>query len=277
MNTQIISIPNKKSASPASGLACITGASSGIGAEFARQLAAEGYSVILVARRQDRLIDLGQELVSDYHVECECITADLSDLNECENLVSHLKSKREMPLDILINNAGFGAVGRFDQNDISNDLNMIDVNIKALHYIAHQMMPHFIERNHGHIINVGSVAGLMPGGPYMATYYATKSYVVSLTNALAEELKRLGSHAQVHALCPGPVNTEFNDVANVKFSLKGISARECVSYCIDEADRGKIIIIPNMMVKVAAVASKLVPKEIVLGIVARSQKSKIER
>ncbi len=277
MNTQIISIPNKKSASPASGLACITGASSGIGAEFARQLAAEGYSVILVARRQDRLIDLGQELASDYHVECECITADLSDLNECENLVSHLKSKREMPLDILINNAGFGAVGRFDQNDISNDLNMIDVNIKALHYIAHQMMPHFIERNHGHIINVGSVAGLMPGGPYMATYYATKSYVVSLTNALAEELKRLGSHAQVHALCPGPVNTEFNDVANVKFSLKGISARECVSYCIDEADRGKIIIIPNMMVKVAAVVSKLVPKEIVLGIVARSQKSKIER
>lgn len=277
MNTQIISIPNKKSASPASGLACITGASSGIGAEFARQLAAEGYSVILVARRQDRLIDLGQELASDYHVECECITADLSDLNECENLVSHLKSKREMPLDLLINNAGFGAVGRFDQNDISNDLNMIDVNIKALHYIAHQMMPHFIERNHGHIINVGSVAGLMPGGPYMATYYATKSYVVSLTNALAEELKRLGSHAQVHALCPGPVNTEFNDVANVKFSLKGISARECVSYCIDEADRGKIIIIPNMMVKVAAVASKLVPKEIVLGIVARSQKSKIER
>ena len=277
MNTQIISIPNKKSASPASGLACITGASSGIGAEFARQLAAEGYSVILVARRQDRLIDLGQELASDYHIECECITADLSDLNECENLVSHLKSKREMPLDILINNAGFGAVGRFDQNDISNDLNMIDVNIKALHYIAHQMMPHFIERNHGHIINVGSVAGLMPGGPYMATYYATKSYVVSLTNALAEELKRLGSHAQVHALCPGPVNTEFNDVANVKFSLKGISARECVSYCIDEADRGKIIIIPNMMVKVAAVASKLVPKEIVLGIVARSQKSKIER
>lgn len=277
MNTQIISIPNKKSASPASGLACITGASSGIGAEFARQLAAEGYSVILVARRQDRLIDLGQELASDYHVECECITADLSDLNECENLVSHLKSKREMPLDILINNAGFGAVGRFDQNDISNDLNMIDVNIKALHYIAHRMMPHFIERNHGHIINVGSVAGLMPGGPYMATYYATKSYVVSLTNALAEELKRLGSHAQVHALCPGPVNTEFNDVANVKFSLKGISARECVSYCIDEADRGKIIIIPNMMVKVAAVASKLVPKEIVLGIVARSQKSKIER
>lgn len=277
MNTQIISIPNKKSASPASGLACITGASSGIGAEFARQLAAEGYSVILVARRQDRLIDLGQELASDYHVECECIMADLSDLNECENLVSHLKSKREMPLDILINNAGFGAVGRFDQNDISNDLNMIDVNIKALHYIAHQMMPHFIERNHGHIINVGSVAGLMPGGPYMATYYATKSYVVSLTNALAEELKRLGSHAQVHALCPGPVNTEFNDVANVKFSLKGISARECVSYCIDEADRGKIIIIPNMMVKVAAVASKLVPKEIVLGIVARSQKSKIER
>ena len=87
-----------------------------------------------------------------------------------------------MPLDILINNAGFGAVGRFDKSDISNDLNMIDVNVKALHYIAHQMMPHFIERDYGHIINVGSVAGLMPGGPYMATYYATKSYVVSLTN-----------------------------------------------------------------------------------------------
>ena len=96
-----------------------------------------------------------------------------------------------MPLDILINNAGFGAVGRFDKSDISNDLNMIDVNVKALHYIAHQMMPHFIERDYGHIINVGSVAGLMPGGPYMATYYATKSYVVSLTNALAEELKLL--------------------------------------------------------------------------------------
>lgn len=277
MNTQIINIPNKKSVSPASGLACITGASSGIGAEFARQLAAEGYSVILVARREDRLVDLGQELASDYNVECECITADLSDLNECTELVAYLKSEREMPLDILINNAGFGAVGRFDQSDISKDLNMIDVNVRALHYIAHQMLPHFIEHDHGHIINVGSVAGLMPGGPYMATYYATKSYVVSLTNALAEELKRLGSHVQVHALCPGPVNTEFNDVANVKFSLKGISAKECVSYCIDEADKGKIIIIPNKMVKMAAVAAKFVPRKIVLSIVARSQKSKIER
>lgn len=277
MNVQTISIPNKKCDKPSSGLACVTGASSGIGAEFARQLAAEGYSVILVARREDRLVDIGQELASDYHVECECITADLSDLNECEKLVLYLKSKREMPLDILINNAGFGAVGRFDKSDISADLNMIDVNVKALHYIAHQMMPHFIERDYGHIINVGSVAGLMPGGPYMATYYATKSYVVSLTNALAEELKRLGSHAQVHALCPGPVNTEFNDVANVKFSLKGISARECVSYCIDEADKGKIIIVPNMMVKAAVIASKFAPREIVLGIVARGQKSKIER
>nr|WP_298876595.1 SDR family oxidoreductase [uncultured Mogibacterium sp.] len=277
MNTQTINIPNKKSVSPASGLACITGASSGIGAEFARQLAAEGYSVILVARREDRLVDLGQELASDYHVECECITADLSDLNECAELIAYLKSEREMPLDILINNAGFGAVGRFDQSDVSKDLNMIDVNVRALHYIAHQMLPHFIERDHGHIINVGSVAGLMPGGPYMATYYATKSYVVSLTNAIAEELKRLGSHVQVHALCPGPVNTEFNDVANVKFSLKGISAKECVSYCIDEADKGKIIIVPNKMVKLAAVAVKFVPREIVLGIVARSQKSKIER
>lgn len=274
MKVQTISIPNKQYTKSSSGLACITGASSGIGAEFARQLAVEGYSIILVARREERLVDLGQELASDYHVDCECITADLTDLNECAELVQHLKSKQHMPLDVLINNAGFGAVGRFDKSDISTDLNMIDVNVRALHYIAHQLMPHFIERDYGHIINVGSVAGLMPGGPYMATYYATKSYVVSLTNALAEELKRLGSHVQIHALCPGPVNTEFNDVANVKFSLKGITARECVSYCIDEADKGRIIIIPNMMVRVAAIASKLVPRDIVLGIVARSQKSK---
>ena len=274
MKVQTISIPNKQYTKSSSGLACITGASSGIGAEFARQLAVEGYSVILVARREERLVDLGQELASDYHVDCECITADLTDLNECAELVRHLKSKQHMPLDVLINNAGFGAVGRFDKSDISTDLNMIDVNVRALHYIAHQLMPHFIERDYGHIINVGSVAGLMPGGPYMATYYATKSYVVSLTNALAEELKRLGRHVQIHALCPGPVNTEFNDVANVKFSLKGITARECVSYCIDEADKGKIIIIPNMMVRVAAIASKLLPRDIVLGIVARSQKSK---
>ena len=277
MNTQIIDIPNKKSASCVGGLACITGASSGIGAEFARQLAVEGYSLILVARREDRLVDLAREIASDYHVTCECITADLSELQECDALVQHLQTQTDTSIDVLINNAGFGAVGRFDKSDISNDLKMIDVNVKALHYIAHQMMPYFIARDHGHIINVGSVAGLMPGGPFMATYYATKSYVVSLTNSMAEELKHLGSHVQAHALCPGPVDTEFNDVAHVKFSLRGISAGECVSYCIDEADNGTIIIIPNLMVRVGVRLSGLIPKRAVLKVLARSQKSKFDK
>ena len=154
----------------------IRASGSGIGAEFARQLAVEGYSLILVARREDRLVDLAREIASDYHVTCECITADLSELQECDALVQHLQTQTDTPIDVLINNAGFGAVGRFDKSDISNDLKMIDVNVKALHYIAHQMMPYFIARDHGHIINVGSVAGLMPGGPFMATYYATKSH-----------------------------------------------------------------------------------------------------
>lgn len=276
MKTQILLKENNKSASNASGLACITGASSGIGAEFAAQLARKGYSLLLVARREDRLIELATALSKKHNITCEIITADLSDLVECLKLTEHIKQEYSENLEVLINCAGFGAVGKFEENDSEVDMKMIDVNVKALHLIAKELLPTFIANDYGRIINVASVAGLMPGGPYMATYYATKSYVVSLTRAMAAELKYSGSNVKVHALCPGPVNTEFNDVANVKFALKGISARDCVLYCLEEIQNEKIIIVPKTSVRWASRAVKFIPVAIALAVIAKSQMSKIE-
>lgn len=277
MKTQILLNKNNKSAGNAGGLACITGASSGIGAEFASNLARKGYSLILVARREERLLNLAESLVDKYNVFCEIVAMDLSNLDECYKLTEHINHEYSEKLEVIINCAGFGAVGKFQEGDLDVDMQMIDVNVKALHLITKELLPILISNDYGRIINVASVAGLMPAGPYMATYYATKSYVVSLTRAIAAELKYSHSNVKVHALCPGPVNTEFNDIANVKFALKGISAKDCVLYCLEEVNNEKTIIVPKYGVRWAARMVKFVPPILTLAIIARSQMSKIRK
>ena len=172
-------------------------------------------------------------------------------------------------------NAGFGDLGSFDKTSLNKELSMINVNIKATHILTKYMVKTFKKRNLGYIMNVASSAGLLPGGPYMSTYYATKSYVTSLTSAINEELREAKSRVHICMLCPGPVNTNFNNVANVTFALPGISATYCASYALRQMFRGKVTIVPTLMMKLGTTVAKCVPRQMVTAITARQQKKKI--
>ena len=252
------------------GYAVITGASSGIGTEFAKRLAKEGYPLVLVARRRERL----EELAKSLPTECKIITADLSDMKECERLMKELSDTK---IDVFINNAGFGFCGETLNIDNDTELNMIDLNVKSLHLLMKLALKDMDARGGGYILNVASSAGLLPAGPYMSTYYATKAYVTSLTRGVAEEMRQKNSNVYVGCLCPGPVDTEFNKVANVEFSLKGISAEYCANYAITQMFKKKITIVPTFMMKAAVVLSRFLPVSLYVKIGAKQQKKKIYR
>ncbi len=249
--------------------AVITGASSGIGKEFAKILANKDYSLILIARRENHLIELKKTL----NTECEIITCDLSHEDECYLLCEKIKDKK---IDIFINNAGFGDCGSFLHTDIHKEINMINVNIKALHILTKFIIQHMQQNNNGYLLNVSSSAGLMPCGPYMATYYATKSYVTSFTCAIAKELKDKKSQVYIGCLCPGPVNTEFNHIANVQFALKGISASYCAKYALKKMFQRKTIIVPTFKMKIATTLNRFLPRSLCIYIVSHQQKRKLQ-
>lgn len=247
--------------------AFITGASSGIGMEFAKRFAGMGYSLILTARRKERL----EHLAAGLSVPCRIITADLDDETQCCRLCEELKAER---IDVFINNAGFGVCGSFADTDLSREVSMIHVNIQAMHILSKAMLLKMKLQGRGSILNVASSAGLFSAGPYMAAYYASKAYVVSLTKAIAEELREEHSSIYVCALCPGPVNTEFNKNADVIFALKGITPE----YCVSEALRGmrlhRTIIVPSPLMRFATAAQHLVPDVILLKLVSKQQRRK---
>lgn len=247
--------------------AVITGASSGIGAEFAKDLSARGYGLILVARREDRL----QALAKGLGTPGEVFTADLSSQSECERLGEFLE---KFDVGVFINNAGFGDCGAFAETDLNKELRMINVNVIALHLLS-KLAVRILAKNGGHLLNVGSSAGLMPSGPYMATYYATKAYVVSLTQAIAMELQESRSNVSASVLCPGPVKTEFNDVANVQFALPGISPKFCASYALKQMFKKKTIIVPSLFMKLATIAGKLLPRYVASKVAGTQQKKKL--
>ncbi len=252
--------------------AVITGASAGIGECFARRLAKEGYPLVLVARREERLRALADEMKERYNVECIVKPCDVSKTEECLRLMKELE---EVPIGIFINNAGFGDCGIFTEGNLDKQLDMIDVNIKALHTLMKLALQRFEEDKAGYLLNVASSAGIIPAGPYMATYYATKSYVVSLTQAVATELKQSGSDVYVGCLCPGPVDTEFNSVANVEFALKGISPEYCANYGINKMFAKKTVIIPTWYLKLALTFGKFLPRKLYVSIAAMQQKKKL--
>lgn len=248
--------------------AVITGASSGLGAEFARQLAAQGWELLLVARRADRM----QALADTLPTRCEIFPADLSQTAECERLVQALEARR---VDLFINNAGFGACGDFLALDLDRELDMVAVNVRALHILTKRMAQKMQRQGGGALLNVGSSAGLLPAGPYMATYYATKSYVVSLSRAVAAELRAAHSPVYVGCLCPGPVNTEFNAVAQVQFALPGISAESCVRCALAGIRRRKTVIVPGRGMAAAMALSRLAPVGALIRLTAHQQKRKL--
>lgn len=246
--------------------ALITGASSGIGRDMARFLSDMGYDLILVARRKDRL----DELKSMLSTEVEVIPCDVSEKESCFSLYEKVKNE---DIDILINNAGFGIFGGFLDIDIEKELNMIDVNIKAVDILTKLFLRDFKEKNKGYILNVASSAAFLPG-PLLSSYYASKAYVLRLTEAIHEELRREKSDVYIGALCPGPVDTEFNKVANVRFALKGLSSEYVAKYAIKKMFKRKMIIVPGFIMKCARFATKIAPENVVLKIAYNQQKKK---
>ncbi len=248
----------------------VTGASSGLGREFVRQLAeTKRYRIVAVARREDKLKEL-QETFGELVIPLKAdVTSD-----EFRAGLDDLFTK--YGFSVVINNAGFGLAGRFEETDADREQQMIDTNVKALQTVTKTAVRHMKDRG-GHILNVASSAGFFPGGAYMATYYASKAYVLSFTNAVNEELRQEKSPLYIGSLCPGPVNTEFNDVANVRFALKGITAEYCVSYALKKMMKKKREIIPTFRMKALIFLTRLAPRSMILRFTAGAQRSKIER
>ena len=246
----------------------ITSASAGLGAAFAKQLAKEGHPLIFIARRTCRM----QRLAKKLSVPCEIISADLTKQEECQRVFEILKNK---PIEIFINNAGFGDCGPFIEGSLEKEQQMIRLNIQALHFFTKKMLQKMQKSDRGYILNIASSAGLIPAGPYMASYYATKAYVTSLTRAVAAELRECHSHVYAGCLCPGPVDTEFNNTANVEFALKGISAGYCARYALEQMKKRRVVIIPTAGMKFAVRAGRLLPEQLYIRLVSHQQKKKI--
>lgn len=236
--------------------AIITGASSGIGREMALILSGMGYDLILAARRGDKLEELRKELGTPV----EIMTIDLSKEENCYSLYERCRDK---DVEILINNAGFGAFGDFLGTELSRDMEMVDLNVKAVHILTKLFLLEFKAKNCGKILNVASAAGFMPEGPLLSTYYATKAYVLSLSRGIAKELKKSGSEVTVSALCPGPVKTEFDAVAGVDFRGVGMSARKCAKIGISGMMKGKTAIIPGFFMKAGKFFTKILPDSVI--------------
>ena len=253
--------------------AVVTGASSGIGLEFAKQLARQGYPLLLVARRRKRLFYVEWKM-REAGVKCEALVADLAGEDGRKKLERWMGQHE---VEVFINNAGFGLAGSFSGTDLSREQEMIDLNVYTLHTLMKTALQAMKQTGGGYILNVASSAGLFPGGPYMATYYATKAYVASLTQGVAEELRLEGSSMYVGCLCPGPVNTEFNEVADVAFALKGISAKQCVDECLAGMRKKKTVIIPTGQMRMAILGQRFAPQRLLIRMVGHQQKKKLEK
>lgn len=247
--------------------ALITGASSGIGRDMARYLAHNGWDLVVVARRSDRLETLKNELTN---VDVVCIGADLSKVDECKRVYEMTK---DLHIDMLINNAGFGLAGEFVDTDLDTELRMIDTNITALHVLTKLYLGDFYKRDSGVILNVASSAAFM-AGPLLNTYYATKNYVYRLSQAIYQELKEKKSKVKISILCPGPIKTEFLDVANVGFVIRGLDSEYVAKYAVDKALKGKLIIIPGALMKIGKFLLRFTPEKLMLKISYRIQHKK---
>ena len=246
----------------------ITGASSGIGRDIAREFAKRGYDLVLVSRNKEKLQELKLNFEKEYKISVEFFTLDLSIERNCLDLHDKVKN-----VDILINNAGLGDFGKFEQTDLSKDLTIIETNIKALHILTKLYLKDMKEKNEGQILNVASIAGFMPG-PLMATYYASKNYVVRLSEAIREELKKDKSNVKISVLCPGPVKTNFNNVANVRFEIRSLSSEYVARYTVEKLLKKKFYIVPGFTIKMAKFLSKIVPTSIVAKCCYYMQKKK---
>lgn len=249
----------------------ITGASSGIGYEFAARFAKEGYNIIAVARNKQKLDELKRQLEKTYGIAVWIYAKDLSNQNEVHDLYETLKNE-QLDVHILVNNAGFGLYGEFVETELQEELNMIDLNIKTLTHLTKLVVVDMVKRNEGKILNVASTAAFQPG-PLMAVYYATKAYVLSFSEALSNELRH--TNVTVSALCPGPTATGFVDRANLQQSKLFKSGVMDVKQVVEAGYKGvmnnKTVIIPGVANKLLAFSVRFMPRKFVTNIVRKVQ------
>lgn len=249
----------------------ITGASSGIGLDLAKVFAAHKFDVILTARSQGKLDELARQLERLHEIRAHVIVADLAQTDGPHQIFSEL-TRRGLPVDNLVNNAGFGAYGEFSHLPVEAELGMIQVNITALTHLTKLALPQMLERRRGRIMNVASTAGFQPG-PLMAVYYATKAYVLSFTEAIANELK--GSGVTVTCLCPGATATNFAVRADMEksrlFKLGAMSSSAVARAGFRGMMKGKTLIVPGVKNKVMAQSLRLSPRKLVTAVARRLQ------
>jgi uncharacterized protein len=254
-----------------SNTALVTGASSGIGASIAAELASRGFSLVLVARREERLRSLATELSSDHGVDAEIITADLGDEGDRDRLQEELRS-RARAVEVLVNNAGFGHQADFARSPRERMVEMVRVNVEAVVDLTSRFVSPMVERGRGSVINIASTAAFQPL-PGSAVYAASKSFVLSFSEAIRTELR--GSGVTVTAVCPGPVKTEFTEVAGVggvEERTPGAvwtSAEEIARQAVDGAKRDKRVVVPGMLNRATALAGQHSPRAVALPLISR--------
>jgi short-subunit dehydrogenase len=250
--------------------ALVTGASAGIGAEIARGLAQRGHGLTLVARRKDRLDALATELTDRFAIQADTIACDLSSAAARGRMLKTVEG-RGRDVEILINNAGFGTGGRFQELDADTELSMVRTNVEAVVHLCSAFVPAMIERGRGAILNVASLAAFMPV-PRQATYGATKAFVLSFSDALTADLH--GTGVSVTSLCPGPVPTEFGDVADIDEKLMDIpgvsvSPQDTAAAAVDGLDKGRRVVLPGAATKASALAGRMTPRFVALELLRR--------
>ena len=246
--------------------ALITGATSGIGRDMAYILAKRGIDLIIASRDTKKMEQIARKLP----VKVKIVTVDLSKEADCYHLYEETKNEN---IDILINNAGFGAFGHSWEVPLETELNMIDLNVRAVHILTKLFLEDFRRKDSGYILNVASSAGFL-AGPLMSTYYATKSYVLRFTEAIHEELRRTGSHVKISALCPGHVETGFDKRANVKHSIGGVSSYKVAKAGIDGMFRGKVVVLPGVLMKMTCWGEKCLTEPLMLKAAYLAQSKK---
>ena len=249
--------------------ALITGGSSGIGRDMAYYLSNKGIDLIIVGRNTNALNKVKEKCKTNVEV------VEL-DLSIRDNVYKLYESTKDKNIDILINNAGFGLFGNFTETDLDRELNMIDLNIVSVHILTKLFLNDFVKKDSGYIMNVASSAGFM-AGPKLSTYYSTKNYVLRQSLAIYEELQHINSNVKISVLCPGPVETNFNNVAGGSFNTKSTSSEYVAKYAIDKMFKNKLIIIPTLKIKLAVFMTRLVPTKLLLKINYNIQNTKIKK
>ncbi len=249
--------------------ALITGATSGLGLAMAEILSNQGWELILTGRNSAVLKELQSRLKTNvYTVTC--------DLSKPENAYKLYNACKKHSIDLLINNAGFGVFGYFSETSLKSELEMINVNITSLHILTKLFLKDFLKRNSGRILNVASSAGFMTG-PKLSGYYASKNYVVRLSLAIAEELRHMKTNVKISVFCPGPIDTNFNNRAGVKFSIKPKSAEYMAKYALEKTFENKPLIIPTFFMKVCVYFSKITPERMLSPVVFIIQNNKLKK